>query len=333
MQRDRPRHGVRHRTTINAIRDAAMRDDRLTEMRIFKAVADTGGFTAAALALNVGQPYVSRSITQLEHRLGVALLRRSTRRLTLTDEGRQYLASCNRIIADIDASEAQLARASQHMSGDIRVTVATSFGMDQIVPLLPAFLDDYPQLRIRLSLSDTLSDLIGEGFDLAIRMGSLQDSNLVSRKLCHLQRIVVASPAYIASHGVPRVPADLALHNCLMWESPMDHLNHWPFIVDGERVALEIGGNFQTSSGVSSVYMCLAGVGVTRMAEHMVLPSIRSSMLVPLLTDFQAPDDTAIHVVYPRFSSLHPRVRVFIDYLDERFRQPPWAARFPAACR
>lgn len=303
-----------------------MRDDRLTEMRIFKAVAETGGFTAAALALDIQQPYVSRTISNLEHRLGVALLRRSTRRLQVTQEGRQYLALCTRILHELESAEAQLSRASQQMSGEIRVTVATSFGMDQIVPLLPAFLEDYPQLRVRLSLSDTLADIIGEGFDLAIRMGSLQDSNLVSRKLCHLQRVVVASPSYIAKHGVPTAPADLSSHNCLMWEPPMDHLNHWPFVIDGERTSMEISGNFQTSSGVSSVYMCLAGVGVTRMAEHMVLPSIRSNMLVPLLTSFQASDETAIYAVYARDSTLHPRVRVFIDYIADRLRRPPWAA-------
>jgi DNA-binding transcriptional LysR family regulator len=303
-----------------------MRDDRLTEMRIFKAVAETGGFTAAGLTLDIQQPYVSRTVSNLEQRLGVSLVRRSTRRLQVTQEGRQYLALCTRILDELESAEAQLSRASQQMSGEIRLTVATSFGMDQIVPLLPAFLEDYPHLRVRLSLSDTLADIIGEGFDLAIRMGSLQDSNLVSRKLCHLQRVVVASPSYIAKHGVPTVPADLAHHNCLMWEPPMDHLNHWPFVIDAERTSMEISGNFQTSSGVSSVYMCLAGVGVTRMAEHMVLPSIRSNMLVPLLTSFQANDETAIYAIYARGSTLHPRVRVFIDYIADRLRRPPWAA-------
>jgi DNA-binding transcriptional LysR family regulator len=111
-----------------------------------------------------------------------------------------------------------------------------------------------------------------------------------------------------------------------MWEPPMDHLNHWPFMVGGERTSMLINGNFQTSSGVSSVYMCLAGVGITRMAEHMVLPSIRSNMLVPLLTDFQSSDETAIYVLYPRDSTLHPRVRAFIDYVADKLRRPPWAA-------
>ncbi|WP_250474115.1 LysR family transcriptional regulator [Caballeronia sp. GAFFF1] len=303
-----------------------MKDERLVEMRIFRAVAETGGFTAAALMLDLQQPYVSRAVSTLEKRLGVALLRRSTRRLQVTQEGHQYLALCKRILDEIDVAEAQLSRAGQHMTGGIRVTVATSFGMDQIVPLIPGFLERYPGLRVRLSLSDTLADVIGEGFDVAIRMGSLQDSNLVSRKLCHLQRVVTASPSYIARHGVPLTPADLAHHNCLMWEPPMDHLNHWPFVIDGERTTILINGNFQTSSGVSSVYMCLAGVGITRMAEHMVLPSIRSNMLVPLLTDFQPSDETAIYALYPRDSSLHPRVRAFIDYIGEKLERPPWAA-------
>lgn len=302
-----------------------MKDDRLLEMRVFKAVADTGGFTAASLFLDVGQPFISRTINALEKRLGVALLHRSTRQIRITDEGRHFLASCTRILDEIDIAEGQLSRSSQQASGAVRVTAPTSFGMDQIVPLLPRFLSDYPQLRIRLSLSDTVADIIGEGFDVAIRMGQLKDSNLVCRKLAPLQRIIVASPAYIAKHGVPATPADLVDHNCLMWEAPMDHLNHWPFIVDGARITHEARGNFQTSSGVSSVYMCLAGVAITRMAEHMVLPSIRSSMLVPMLTDYQATDDSAIYAVYAREHHLHPRVKVFLDYLTERFKRPPWA--------
>lgn len=301
-----------------------MKDDRLAEMRIFRAVAETGGFTAAAIALDLQQPYVSRVVSGIEHRLGVSLLRRSTRRLQITQEGVQYLALCKRILDEIDSGEAQLSRAGQHMGGDIRVTVATSFGMDQIVPLLPTFLESWPGLRVRLSLSDTLADIIGEGFDVAIRMGNLQDSNLVSRKLCHLQRVVVAAPSYIAKHGSPSAPADLAAHNCQMWEPPMDHLNNWPFMIGGQRTSISINGNFQTSSGVSSVYMCLAGVGITRMAEHMVIPSIRSNLLVPLLTEFQATDETAIYALYPRDSSLHPRVRAFIDYIAGRLSRPPW---------
>ncbi|EJN10010.1 LysR family transcriptional regulator [Herbaspirillum sp. YR522] len=303
-----------------------MKDERLLEMQVFKAVAEHGGFTAAAQALETGQPFVSRTMTNLERRLGVALLRRSTRQVSLTEEGKIFLASCNRILGEIDLAEGQVAPGGAAASGDLRITAATSFGMDQVVPLLPQFMAQYPNVKVRLSLSDTLVDIIGSGFDVAIRMGHLQDSMLLSRKLCHLQRVIVASPAYIARHGKPELPSDLLRHNCLQWEAPMDHLNQWPFIIDGQRSSLEIKGNFRFTSGMSSVEMVLAGVGITRMAEHFALPAIRSGKLVPLLRPFQAPDDTAIYAVYAKDRHVHPRVRGFVNFLVDRFANPPWAS-------
>ncbi|MBO9537449.1 LysR family transcriptional regulator [Herbaspirillum sp.] len=301
-----------------------MKDERLLEMQVFKAVADHGGFTAASHVLGASQPFVSRTLNNLEKRLGVALLRRSTRQVHLTEEGRIFLASCNRIIGDIELAEGQISSTGASASGDLRITAATSFGMDQVVPLLPEFMETYPNVRVRLSLSDNLVDIIGSGVDVAIRMGHLQDSMLLSRKLCHLQRLIVAAPSYIARHGAPKTPDDLRRHNCLQWEAPMDHLNHWPFIVDGQRISVEIRGNFQFTSGMSSVEMVLAGVGMTRMAEHFALPAIRSNKLVPLLTEYQAQDDTAIYAVYAKERHVHPRVRAFVNYLAEKFKEPPW---------
>lgn len=303
-----------------------MKDERLLEMTVFKAVAEHGGFTTAAHALGASQPFVSKTLNNLEKRLGVALLRRSTRQMRLTEEGAQFLASCNRILAELDEAEGQISSTGAAPGGDIRITTASSFGMDQIVPLLPEFLATYPGMRVRLAISDTLVDIIGNGFDVAIRMGQLQDSMLLSRKLCHLQRIVVASPAYIAKHGAPQTPQDLAAHNCLLWEAPMDHLNHWPFMVDGKRISVNIHGNFQFSTGMTSVEMVLAGVGMTRMAEHFAIPAIRKGLLVPLLSDFQAADDTAIYAVYAKERHIHPRVRAFINFLIDKFKTPPWMA-------
>lgn len=303
-----------------------MKDERLLEMQVFKAVAEQGGFTAAALALEVSQPFVSRTMNSLEKRLGVALLRRSTRQVSLTEEGKIFLASCHRIIGDIELAEGQISSTAGAAAGDLRITAATSFGMDQVVPLLPRFMEQYPQVKTRLSLSDNLVDIIGSGVDVAIRMGHLQDSMLLARKLCHLQRIIVAAPSYIARHGMPQVPQDLLQHNCLQWEAPMDHLNNWPFVADGQRMNLEIKGNFRFTSGMSSVEMVLAGVGITRMAEHFALPAIRAGKLVPLLERFQAPDDTAIYAVYAKERHVHPRVRAFVNFLVESFATPPWTS-------
>lgn len=294
-------------------------------MRVFKAVVDLGGFTAAAHALSATQPFVSRAVKNLENRLGVTLLRRSTRSLSLTAEGEHFLAATSKLLAELDVLEADVFNRRSTISGQLRVTAPTNFGVDQIVPLLPAFLARHPSVCVNLSLSDTVVDLVEGRFDVAIRMGQLQDSMLVSRKLTNLQRIVVASPRYVRENGMPRHPDELSRHNCLRWDAPLDHLNRWPFMIDGARVSVEVTGNFQCISGVASASMCIASVGIGRMAEHLALPAIRRGDLVPLLQDFQAIDDLGIYAVFVRERSTHPRIRAFVDYLISSFVTPPWA--------
>ena len=301
-----------------------MKDDRLVEMRVFAAVADTGGFTAAAQLLGVSQPFVSQVVTNLERRLGVQLLHRSTRTQRLTSEGEAFLASCKRIVEDLDQAELQVR--STEPAGDLRVTAPQAFGMDQIVPRLPAFLQAHPKIRLHLSLSDAVANLIENNFDVAIRMGRLQDSSLTSRRLCSLQRIVVAAPQYLAAHGTPVTPQGLDRHNCLLWQAPMDRLNRWPFMINGKRQDIGVHGNFRSSDGTTLFQMCVAGVGVMRLAEHLAVPAIRSKALVPLLSDYQAEDDTAIHLLFLPERRLVPRIRSFVDYLVDVFRTPPWSA-------
>ena len=301
-----------------------MKDDRLIEMRVFAAVAETGGFTAAAQLLGVSQPFVSQVVTSLERRLGVQLLHRSTRTQRLTGEGEAFLASCKRIVEAIDQAELQVR--SPEPAGELRVTAPQGFGTDQIVPRLPAFLQAHPKIRLHLSLSDTVANLIEDNFDVAIRMGRLQDSSLTARRLCSLQRIVVAAPRYLATHGTPVTPQGLDRHSCLLWQAPMDRLNRWPFMINGKRQEIAVRGNFLSSDGTTLFQMCVAAVGVMRLAEHLAVPAIRSHALVPLLSDYQAEDDTAIHVLFLPERRLVPRIRAFVDYLVEVFRVPPWAA-------
>lgn len=301
-----------------------MKDNRLVEMRVFRAVAECGSFTAAAQQLGVSQPLVSQTLSSLEERLGVRLLHRSTRNQRLTQEGDAFLASCKRLLDEVDLAESQIR--SPEPVGELRITAPRAFGADQIVPHLPGFLAAHPGISLHLSLSDTLANLMEENFDLAVRMGRLQDSSLMSRKLCNLQRIVVAAPAYLQAHGAPATPQDLARHNCLMWQAPTEHLNRWPFAVDGKRHEVPVQGNFRSSDGTVLFQMCVAGVGVMRLAEHLALPAIRGKVLVPLLADYQAADDTAIHVVFLPERRLVPRIRAFVDHLGDVFATPPWAA-------
>lgn len=302
----------------------AIKDDRLVAMRVFQAVVETGGFTSAAHVLDVSQPFVSQTIGRLENRLGSKLLHRSTRGQRLTAEGKRFLSACRRAIDAVDAAEAELQDIRGKVSGDLRVTAPLAFGLDQLVPILPEFMSAYPDLNLTLSLSDDSVNLIEDQIDVAIRMGQLRDSSLLSRKLSNLQRIVVASPEFVARHGQPRHPAELADYNCLLWEGVRDHLNRWPFTVDGAPMSVQVGGSFRSNNGMSLYSMCLAGSGIMRLAEHLARPAIARGEIVPLLEEFQAVDESAFYAVFLPERDLLPRIRVFVDHLVQRFRDPPW---------
>ena len=299
-----------------------MKDDRLIEMRVFRAVVEAGSFTGAAHILGVSQPFISQSINNLERRLGVQMLHRSTRTQRLTTEGERFLLSCREILGGIDEAEAQIR--SGDPSGDLRISAPRAFGLDQVARALPAFVARYPALTVHFSLSDTFVNLIEDNVDVAVRMGQLQDSSLRSRKLCDLQRVVVAAPSYLAARGTPVTPNGLARHNCLMWDGQHDHLNQWPFLVSGKVEKLAVQGNFRSSDGSTMFELCMAGVGIMRLAEHLALPAIRGGKLVALLSDYQAKDASAIYAVYLPERQLVPRIRAFVDHLVEVFRDPPW---------
>lgn len=300
-----------------------MKDNRLLEMQVFRAVVEHDGFTAAAHALESSQPFISRVIDRLEKRLGAKLIHRTTRKQRLTTEGERYLATCREILTALDDAESNYVNQSVP-TGDIRVSAPLAFGTDQILPLLPNFLATYDRMKVHLSLNDAIVNLIEDNVDVAVRMGRLGDSRLKARKLCDLRRIIVAAPSYIKRYGSPATPEALKDHNCLEWSGAQEHLNRWPFRVRGKRREHIAAGNFRSNNGLSLAAVCFQGVGVMRMAEHLALPSIREGRLVRLLRAFEEHDGTAIHAVYLPERRLSTRVRVFIEYLADAFRTPPW---------
>jgi DNA-binding transcriptional LysR family regulator len=303
-----------------------MKDNRLTEMHVFRLLVETGGFTAASQAMGVSQSFVSQTMSGLERRLGVQLLYRSTRDRRLTEQGQLYFDYCVRIIDDINRHEGQMSSSMSQLSGELRVSAPLSFGSDQIAPRLAAFQALHPGLKMSLLLTDKVVNLIEENIDVAIRMGKLQDSSLVSRKLCDLQRVVVASPSYLEQHGVPAHPRDLSGHNCLLWDDSLKHLNRWPFLVDGQRQHVTVVGTLRSNNGLTLVELCTAGAGILRAAEHVSLPAIHANRLVPLLAEYQAHDDTAIYVVHLADRQLLPKIRAYVGFLMDTFRDPPWLA-------
>lgn len=299
--------------------------DRYGEMQAFVQVVDHGGFTEAARLLGLSPSAVSKLISRLEDRLGARLLQRTTRRVSLTAEGRAYAEQVREILADIDAVEASVGGAEAEPRGVLRVNVAHGFGMTQVVPLLPDFLARYPKIDVQITFADQIVDLVAEGEDVGIRTGALRDETLIARKLGEHRRIICAAPSYIEKYGMPRTPADLAQHNCLLFDGP-EGLNEWPFRKpDGSIERIAIRGNFRSSNGDAIFRMLLSGVGLCYAADFGIRQAIEEGRLVPVLTDHTADILRPIHVVYPARKHLAAKVRAFADYLVECYTlNPPW---------
>lgn len=301
-----------------------MKDERLLEMRVFVAVTEAGGFTPAAHGLGASQPFVSQTLQRLEKRLGCKLLNRTTRGHKLTPEGEIFLNAARRAIREVEAAEAELQKDDEFISGSLRVSAPIAFGLDRITPLVPSFLSRFPQLSLDLRLTDDTENLIEDRIDVAIRMGRLSDSGLIHRRLCGLQRIVVAAPDLIERYGVPGAPADLERLPCVAWDGGRNHLNRWNFVVDGNPVTFRVESRFSSNQGMSLYQMCLAGLGVMRVAEHLARPAIADGRLVQLLEPFTETDDQSINAVFLPDRHLVPRIRAFIDFMIEAFRSPLW---------
>ena len=292
--------------------------DRAREMEVFSSVAQSGSFSAAGRALGLTPSAVSRTIDRIEARLGVRLMLRTTRVLTLTAEGQTYLGAARRILADLDDAEQSIADQGAPR-GRVRVSAALAHGRMSVVPLLGEFVRLYPHILVDISLTDAVVDVAAGQADVAIRFGKLPDSPLTARRLGETGRTVVASPDYLARRGTPRVPEDLHDHDCLNFNfrraEPV-----WPFRRDGRDYALTVSGPVEANNGETLTQLALAGVGVTRVGNFSVADAIDDGRLVPLLEEFNPGDREPIHAVFVGGANMPARVRVFVDFLAERLR-------------
>ena len=292
------------------------RADRARELEIFAAVVAAGSFSAAGRTLHLTPSAVSRTIDRIEARLGVRLLLRTTRTLALTAEGHAYVGAARRILTDLDDVEQAIADQGAPR-GRLRVSAALSHGRLCIVPLLGAFARRYPHILVDISLSDAIVDIAAGQADVSIRFGPLADSPLAARKLGESRRVIVASPDYLALHGVPAVPEDLHHHNCLNFNfrraEPV-----WPFRKDGRDYALTVKGGIEANNGETLGQLAIDGVGITRVGAFSVVDEIASGRLVPLLENYNPGDVEMIHAVFVGGANMPARVRVFVDFLVER---------------
>ncbi|MDL2406982.1 LysR substrate-binding domain-containing protein [Rhizobium calliandrae] len=292
-------------------------DNRTGEMEVFVSAAELQSFSAAGRRLRLSPSAVSKLVTRIEDRLGTRLLVRSTRSMTLTPEGEVYLARARQILADIAETEQIVAGGGKLVPrGLLRVNASVGFGERYLLPLVPLFLEAYPEVQLDISLSDGVIGLIEERTDIAIRSGAMDDSSLKARKLLESRRVIVASPDYLKTHGMPETPIDLANHNCLTFNFRRS-LNEWPFQDPGstEIYRLPISGNSSVNSGMIMRRLCLAGCGLCRVGQFHVQPDIEAGLLIPVLEEYNPEDIELIHAVFAGHEHLAARIRAFIDFL------------------
>lgn len=296
---------------------------RSDEMAVFVNVVREGGFSAAAKAMQLTPSAVSKQVSRLEDRLNVQLLNRTTRHLSMTEEGEIYFRRATAILADIEEAEALVSDRRGTPSGTLRVTSSITFGRHQIVPMMPEFLNTYPDLRLQLSLADNIVDLVQEGVDVAIRIGELVDSSLVARRLAVDRRVVCAAPSYVEKYGIPKSPEALRDHNCLVITN-IPSMRDWAFSFGSSTRTIHVEGRFETNSGVAIHEAALDGIGIAQLAAYLVAPDLRAGRLVSFLEDRVA-EGKPIYAVYPHSRHLSPKVRAFIDFLADKLTPiPPW---------
>jgi DNA-binding transcriptional LysR family regulator len=296
--------------------------DSIQEMAVFARVVGAGSLSAAARELGLSPALVSRRLAALESRLGVRLINRTTRSLHLTGDGATYYEACARVLADIEEADATVSAGRVEPRGTLRVALPASFGLQHIAPLIPRFAERYPKVQLALSLSDRTVNLIEEGFDLAVRIAHLEDSSLTARKLAPNRRVVCASPAYLARHGTPRTPDELARHNCL---TTTDFAMNWDYKgPDGKPGSVRVAGRYACDSWEVLREWARAGLGIALKSTWDVHRLLAEGSLVEVCPGYTFHSDVAIYAVYPSRRFLPAKTRVFIEFLAESFGPDPY---------
>lgn len=297
--------------------------DRFEEMQTFIRVVEAGSLSAAADRMDIAKSAVSRRLADLESRLGVQLLNRTTRRINLTDSGRQFYQRCQRILADLDESEQQISHEHAKLSGTIKIAAPLSFGIQHLSPVLDDFLKEHPELNLDLNLNDHMVNLMDEGVDLGIRIGNLQDSSLIARRLAPSRLVLCASPEYLRQHGEPQHPQDLKQHMGLSYSNISEN-QLWKFIQpNGQSVSVRVPSRMRANNGDVLLQAGIDGLGILASTTFIAYKAINSGKLKPILCDYRI-KEVSVYAIYPAQRHLPARVRVLIDYLVERFGDTPY---------
>ena len=292
----------------------------IEHLRLFVRIASTANISLAGRELNISPAVASAHIGKLEEALGVRLIHRTTRKVSLTDDGKLFLPHAREVLDSIETAQAAVGRGAQTPQGTLRVTAPASFGRMHLVPAIPEFLEQYPQLNIDFRFSDSILDVVEGGFDVAIRDAELKDSNLHAKKLADDKRIIVASKNYIEKYGKPDTPADLKKHKIVN----LTGLEVWDFKTSQGITSIKTPNHMRMDNGEAVRDACIQGCGITLTATWCSYPNLESGELVQILPDYPLATDCALWAVYPSNRLLAPKVRAFIDFLAERFSGTPY---------
>jgi len=296
--------------------------DKFLEMKTFAAVVDAGSFVQAADALAISKPTVSRYVADLEQRLGVRLLQRTTRKLSLTEEGRAFYGRCKAVLADVEVAETEITSKAVTVKGLIKVNVPVSFGLLELAPLWPGFMARYPDVELDITLADRVVDLVEEGYDLAVRIARLPNSSLVSRKLASTRMVLCASPGYLRKHGKPKHPSDLTQHAVLSY-SLLATGDQWEFDGPDGPVAVTVKPIMRTNSGDTCIAAARKHRGIVFQPSFMVSADLQSGALVELMPQYRSME-FGIYAVYPTRQHVSPKVRAMIDFLVKEMDGVSW---------
>lgn len=298
--------------------------DKFVEMQAFVTVVDAGSFVRAAEALDVSKAAVSRYVNELESRLGVRLLQRTTRKLSLTEEGAIFHARCTELLAGVGEAEAEITAHSGEAIGQLKVNVPMSFGLLHLAPLWAAFMSLHPKVTLDVTLSDRVVDLVDEGYDLAVRIGRLGSSSLVSRRLSTTRLILCASPAYLAQHGTPGHPSELVAHAILSY-TLLAMGENWAFEGPQGSVSVQVTPRMRANSGETCCAAALQHQGIVLQPSFLVGTHLLAGTLVEVLPEYRSLE-LGIFAVYPSRKHMTPKVRLLIDFLIDAFRMQAWPA-------
>jgi DNA-binding transcriptional LysR family regulator len=300
--------------------------DKLNSMAIFVDVVNGESFTAAAQKTGLSRAQVSKSVNQLEAYLGARLLNRTTRRISLTETGRIYYDRCKAILNDIEEVEGIAGEQASKPHGRLTISAPTSFGILHLNEAIPQYMEQYPQVQISLSLADRFIDVVAEGFDLAIRIAALEDSSLIARRIAPCHRVFCASPGYLNKYGTPKVPQDLAIHQCLIYSNDLKP-DTWILHGPNGTESIKVNGPICTDNGDILKAAAISGLGVTLLPTFIAGPDLGAGRLRQVLPDY-CPPEISIYVVFPSRRYLSAKVKTFVDFLSGYFGDTPGWDRF-----